>query len=120
MIVSPSGASNSISSGRTVTFGIAFDQFSICSLGKLQIQVGPTGRFAIIHPLYHARKELSKMVPKNGAVEPFVPVAGYTITVRAQYPNKPGMLGRLATTIGEAGGDIGAVDIVRTNSTRDR
>ena len=58
------------------------------------------------------------MVRKNGAVEGFVPVAGYTITVRAQYPNKPGMLGRLATTIGEAGGDIGAVDLVRTNSTR--
>ncbi len=55
------------------------------------------------------------MVRKNGAVEGFVPVAGYTITVRAQYPNKPGMLGRLATAIGEAGGDIGAVDLVRTN-----
>ena len=58
------------------------------------------------------------MVRKNGAVEGFVPVAGYTITVRAQYPNKPGMLGRIATAIGEAGGDIGAVDLVRTNKTR--
>jgi malate dehydrogenase (oxaloacetate-decarboxylating) len=58
------------------------------------------------------------MVRKNGAVEGFGPVAGYTITVRAQYPNKPGMLGRLATAIGEAGGDIGAVDLVRTNSTQ--
>ncbi len=58
------------------------------------------------------------MARKNGAAEGFVPVAGYTITVRAQYPNKPGMLGRLATTIGEAGGDIGAVDLVRTNSIR--
>src|ERR1700675_1793183 len=58
------------------------------------------------------------MVRKHGAVEEFGPVAGYTITVRAQYPNKTGMLGRLATTIGEAGGDIGAVDLVRTNSTQ--
>ncbi len=41
------------------------------------------------------------MVRKNGAVVGLAPVAGYTITVRAQYPNKPGMLGRLATTIGD-------------------
>lgn len=37
----------------------------------------------------------------------------YTITIRCQLDNKPGMLGRLATTIGEAGGDIGAIDLVR-------
>src|SRR3990170_4735056 len=80
MIVSPSGASNSMSSGRTVTFGIASDQFSICSLGKLRALVGPKGQFAIIQPLYHPQKELSEMVRKNG--------------------------------------DIGAVDLVRTNSTR--
>ena len=44
------------------------------------------------------------------------PMASYSITVRAQYSNQPGMLGRIASTIGEAGGDIGAVDIVRTAS----
>jgi malate dehydrogenase (oxaloacetate-decarboxylating) len=38
----------------------------------------------------------------------------YTITVRCQIENHPGMLGRVATAIGEAGGDIGAVDLVRT------
>jgi malate dehydrogenase (oxaloacetate-decarboxylating) len=37
--------------------------------------------------------------------------------LRAQYQNKPGMLGRIATAIGEAGGDIGAVDLVRTNAS---
>jgi malate dehydrogenase (oxaloacetate-decarboxylating) len=37
----------------------------------------------------------------------------YTITLRCQLPNRPGMLGKLATAIGEAGGDIGAIDIVR-------
>ncbi len=55
------------------------------------------------------------MSRRPGAAEGFVPVATYSITIRAQYPNKPGMLGRIASTIGEAGGDIGAVDIVRTN-----
>lgn len=37
----------------------------------------------------------------------------YTMTVRCQIQNRPGMLGQVATAIGEAGGDIGAVDIVR-------
>jgi len=58
------------------------------------------------------------MARRSGSENGSVSLAGYTITVRAQYPNKPGMLGRIASTIGEAGGDIGAVDIVRTNSTK--
>lgn len=41
----------------------------------------------------------------------------YTITLRCQIPNLPGMLGKLATVIGDAGGDIGAVDIVRAERT---
>ncbi len=57
------------------------------------------------------------MARRNGASKGFVPIAGYSIMLRAQYQNKPGMLGRIATTIGEAGGDIGAVDLVRTNAS---
>jgi malate dehydrogenase (oxaloacetate-decarboxylating) len=34
------------------------------------------------------------------------------MTIRCQLENRPGMLGRLATAIGEIGGNIGAVDIV--------
>jgi malate dehydrogenase (oxaloacetate-decarboxylating) len=41
------------------------------------------------------------------------PSASYSIIVRCQIDNRPGMLGRLASAIGEAGGDIGAIDIVR-------
>ena len=37
----------------------------------------------------------------------------YTLTMRCQIENRPGMLGRLTTQIGEIGGDIGAIDIVR-------
>lgn len=37
----------------------------------------------------------------------------YTLTVRCEIENRPGMLGRLTTRIGEVGGDIGAIDIVR-------
>lgn len=40
------------------------------------------------------------------------PSASYSITVRMDIANRPGMLGKVATAIGEEGGDIGAVDIV--------
>ncbi|HYB42779.1 MAG TPA: malic enzyme-like NAD(P)-binding protein [Candidatus Methylomirabilis sp.] len=40
------------------------------------------------------------------------PVASYSLTVRARIANKPGMLGRVTSAIGDAGGDIGAVDLV--------
>jgi malate dehydrogenase (oxaloacetate-decarboxylating) len=46
------------------------------------------------------------------------PSASYSITVRLQIPSRPGMLGRVASAIGAAGGDIGAVDLVE--SLRDR
>lgn len=39
----------------------------------------------------------------------------YTITIRCQIENRPGMLGAIATAIGESGGDIGAIDIVRVD-----
>jgi len=39
------------------------------------------------------------------------PSACYGFTIRLQTRNRPGMLGRVASAMGEAGGDIGAVDI---------
>ncbi len=51
------------------------------------------------------------------AIKGDVPGGGYTLTIRTAYPNQVGMLGRIASAIGQAGGDIGAVDIVQ--STRD-
>ncbi|MBI2216818.1 MAG: hypothetical protein HYU51_05925 [Candidatus Rokubacteria bacterium] len=46
------------------------------------------------------------------------PSASYSTTIRLEIRNRPGMLGRVAMAIGEAGGDIGAVDLVE--SSRDR
>ena len=46
------------------------------------------------------------------------PSASYSVTVRLSITNRPGMLGRVAMAIGDAGGDIGAVDLVE--SGRDR
>lgn len=40
------------------------------------------------------------------------PSASYSIQIRVEILSKPGMLGRVASAIGKAGGDIGAVDIV--------
>src|SRR6185503_3957723 len=50
------------------------------------------------------------------------PVASYSLTVRLRIANQPGMLGKVTSAIGEAGGDIGAVDIVEAGGqtmTRD-
>lgn len=41
----------------------------------------------------------------------------YSFTVRLEYANEPGMLGKIASLIGEEGGSIGAVDIVRMTSS---
>jgi malate dehydrogenase (oxaloacetate-decarboxylating) len=40
------------------------------------------------------------------------PSASYSLTVRVAIRNQPGMLGRVTSAIGEAGGDIRAVDLV--------
>lgn len=44
------------------------------------------------------------------------PSPSYSLTLRVEYPNQAGMLGRITSVIGEQGADIGAIDIV--NSTR--
>jgi len=41
------------------------------------------------------------------------PSPSYSVTLRLEIVNQVGMFGKIATAIGEAGGDIGAVDIVR-------
>ncbi len=40
------------------------------------------------------------------------PSPSYSITMRLEIENKPGMFGRVATAVGAVGGDLGAVDIV--------
>ncbi|HET9491490.1 MAG TPA: malic enzyme-like NAD(P)-binding protein [Methylomirabilota bacterium] len=45
------------------------------------------------------------------------PSASYSMTVRLQITNRPGMLGKLTSAIGRAGGDIGAIDLVEVDKT---
>jgi malate dehydrogenase (oxaloacetate-decarboxylating) len=50
------------------------------------------------------------------------PSASYSMTVRLEITNRPGMLGKVTSAIGEAGGDIGAIDLVEVGQgtiTRD-
>jgi malate dehydrogenase (oxaloacetate-decarboxylating) len=42
------------------------------------------------------------------------PSASYSLTARVAIQNRPGMLGKVASAIGDAGGDIGAVDLVES------
>ncbi|MHB8376192.1 MAG: malic enzyme-like NAD(P)-binding protein [Dehalococcoidia bacterium] len=43
--------------------------------------------------------------------------ATYTFSFQAQYPNKPGMLARIAAAVGDCGGNIGDIDVVRSTGT---
>jgi malate dehydrogenase (oxaloacetate-decarboxylating) len=43
------------------------------------------------------------------------PSAQYSLTLRVEIEHRPGMLGRVASAIGEAGGTIGAVDRVQVD-----
>src|SRR6202795_2020313 len=50
------------------------------------------------------------------------PSASYSQTVRLEITNTPGMLGKVTSAIGKAGGDIGAIDLVEAGKgtmTRD-
>ncbi len=58
------------------------------------------------------------MARRNAAVEGVVPGGAYTATIRAEYPNRPGMLGTVASVIGEAGGDISSIDLVEARRDR--
>jgi malate dehydrogenase (oxaloacetate-decarboxylating) len=46
------------------------------------------------------------------------PSASYSLTVRLEIRNRPGMLGRVTSAIGETGGDIGAVELVESHRDR--
>jgi malate dehydrogenase (oxaloacetate-decarboxylating) len=41
------------------------------------------------------------------------PSASYSLTIRAELPAVPGSFARVAAVIGECGGDLGAIDLVR-------
>jgi len=45
------------------------------------------------------------------------PVAAYQLLLRLRIQNRPGMLGKVTTVIGELGGDIGAIDIQDASSS---
>jgi malate dehydrogenase (oxaloacetate-decarboxylating) len=46
------------------------------------------------------------------------PSASYSATIRLRYANEVGMFSRIAAAIAEAGGDIGAIDIVEVAGQR--
>src|SRR5438270_567696 len=48
---------------------------------------------------------------------PGTPSAQYSVTLRVEIEHRPGMLGKVASAIGEAGGTIGAIDLVQVEGT---
>jgi len=57
-------------------------------------------------------------MPTKNIVPRGTPSASYSITLRVQLKNRVGILGSLASAIGQVGGDIGAVDLV--SATKDQ
>jgi malate dehydrogenase (oxaloacetate-decarboxylating) len=47
-----------------------------------------------------------------------IPSASYSMTLRVEFPHRGGTLGAILTAVGEAGGMVGAVDIVRMKDDR--
>jgi len=52
------------------------------------------------------------MAPAGDASSASSPSAQYSLTLRVEIDHLPGMLGKVASAIGDAGGTIGAVDLV--------
>ena len=46
------------------------------------------------------------------------PSAQYSLTLRVEIDHRPGMLGKVASAIGEAGGTIGAIDLVQVDGNQ--
>ncbi|CAN5618189.1 ACT domain-containing protein [soil metagenome] len=46
------------------------------------------------------------------------PSASYSITLRLELSNRPGVLARVLTAIGESGGNVGAVDLIEARDDR--
>jgi malate dehydrogenase (oxaloacetate-decarboxylating) len=57
------------------------------------------------------------MARRNGAGANEIPTATYTFSFQAQYPNKPGMLARIASAVGDCGGNIGDIDVIKSTGT---
>ena len=48
----------------------------------------------------------------------YIPSASYSLTLRVEFPHRAGSLGQVLTAVGDAGGMVGAVDIVRMGERR--
>jgi malate dehydrogenase (oxaloacetate-decarboxylating) len=55
---------------------------------------------------------------RKTSATPVAPSASYSLTVRLEIRNRPGMLVKVTSAIGRAGGDIGAVDLVEMTGDR--
>src|ERR671935_2495522 len=62
-----------------------------------------------------AGHSMTRPGPYYRAVAP-VPSAQYSITIRVEIEHRPGMLGRVATAIGDAGGTITTVELLALES----
>src|SRR4030095_4143666 len=70
---------------------------------------GPHPGVPYVRGVHHFAGPTGEGVKSTSVVSPS---ASYSFIVRLQIANRPGMLGRVASAIGDSGGDIGGVDLV--------
>jgi malate dehydrogenase (oxaloacetate-decarboxylating) len=68
-------------------------------------------------PLGAASEERKEKEGGSTSVES-IPSASYSVTLRVELPHRAGSLGKILTAIGDTGGIVGAVDIVRMGGQR--
>jgi malate dehydrogenase (oxaloacetate-decarboxylating) len=62
------------------------------------------------------KKSPEPVARENGAVTAVRPSASFSATLRVRLENRPGSFARLAAAIGDAGGLLGAIDLVHVES----
>src|SRR5919202_4239109 len=55
---------------------------------------------------------------RKGHTMESIPSASYSLTLRVEFPHETGALGKILTVMGEAGGLVGAVHILRMSQHR--
>src|SRR5262249_32010751 len=60
-----------------------------------------------------SRRLLALAATRDGDPAMVTPSASYSLTMRVSVPHTPGSFARVASAVGEAGGMLGAIDLVR-------
>ena len=103
---------------RPVRKPVAVDQEDVALLGGRVVEVQVL-RLGLLDGRHHEKRIRGDGRPSEAAIG-FAremaapnPSASYSLTIRVEIPAVPGSFAKVAAAIGEADGDLGAIDLVR-------